>query len=41
MLNVIAKDAQQISVNQNVIFTGTRVKSRRCGCQSGWLNHIE
>lgn len=41
MLNVIAKDAQQISANQNVIFTGTRVKSRRCGCQSGWLNHIE
>lgn len=41
MLNVIAKDAQQISVNQNVIFTGTRVKSRRCGCQSGWLNHID
>lgn len=41
MLNVIAKDAQQISVNQNVIFTGTRVKSRRCGCQNGWLNHIE
>lgn len=41
MLNVIAKDVQQISANQNVIFTGTRVKSRRCGCQSGWLNHIE
>ena len=41
MLNVIAKDAQQMSANQNVIFTGTRVKSRRCGCQSGWLNHIE
>ena len=41
MLNVIAKDAQQISANENVIFTGTRVKSRRCGCQSGWLNHIE
>lgn len=41
MLNVIAKDAQQISVNQNVIFTGTRVKSRRCGCSGGWLNHIE
>ena len=41
MLNVIAKDTQQISVNQNVIFTGTRVKSRRCGCQSGWINHID
>ena len=41
MLNVIAKDAQQISANQNVIFTGTRVKSRRCGCSGGWLNHIE
>lgn len=41
MLNVIAKDAQQISANQNVIFTGTRVKSRRCGCSAGWLSHIE
>lgn len=41
MLNVIAKEAQQISANQNVIFTGTRVKSRRCGCSGGWLNHIE
>lgn len=41
MLNVIAKDAQQISANQNVIFTGTRVKSRRCGCQNGWLNYID
>lgn len=41
MLNVIAREAQQISANQNVIFTSTRVKSRRCGCSSGWLNHIE
>ena len=41
MLNVIAKDAQQISANENVIFTGTRVKSRRCGCSGGWLSHIE
>ena len=41
MLNVIAKDAQQISAGQNVIFTSTRVRSRRCGCASGWLNHIE
>lgn len=41
MLNVIAKDAQQISANENAIFTGTRVKSRRCGCSGGWLSHIE
>lgn len=41
MLNVIAREAQQISASQNVIFTSTRVKSRRCGCSSGWLNHIE
>ena len=41
MLNVIAREAQQISENQNVIFTSTRVKSRRCGCSSGWLNHID
>ena len=41
MLNVITKDAQQISANENVIFTGTRVKSRRCGCSGGWLSHIE
>lgn len=41
MLNVIAKDEQQISTGQNVIFTSTRVRSRRCGCASGWLNHIE
>ena len=41
MLNVIAREAQQISANQNVIFTSTRVKSRRCGCSNGWLNHID
>ena len=41
MLNVIAREAQQINANQNVIFTSTRVKSRRCGCSSGWLNHID
>lgn len=41
MLNAIAREAQQISAGQNVIFTATRVKSRRCGCSSGWLNHIE
>lgn len=41
MLNVINVPAQEIAVNQNVIFNATRVKSRRCGCQSGWLNHIE
>ena len=40
MLNAVAREAQQISANQNVIFTSTRVKSRRCGCSSGWLNHI-
>ena len=39
MLNVIAKAAQTVAVNQNVIFTNTRVKSRRCACASGWLNH--
>ena len=39
MLNVIAKAAQTVAVNQNVVFTNTRVKSRRCGCSSGWLNH--
>lgn len=39
MLNVIAKAAQIVAVNQNVIFTNTRVKSRRCACASGWLNH--
>jgi hypothetical protein len=41
MLNVIAKTAQTVNTNQNIIFTDTRVKSRRCGCQSGWLSHIE
>ena len=41
MLNVIAKTAQTVNINQNIIFTDTRVKSRRCGCQSGWLSHIE
>lgn len=41
MLNVINAPAQEIAANQNVIFNATRVKSRRCGCQSGWLNHIE
>lgn len=39
MLNVIAKSAQTVAVNQNVVFTNTRVKSRRCVCSSGWLNH--
>lgn len=39
MLNVIAKAAQTVAVNQNVVFTNTRVKSRRCACTSGWLNH--
>ena len=41
MLNVIAKAEQTVAANQNVIFTDTRVKSRRCGCSSGWLNHIK
>lgn len=41
MLNVIAKAEQAVAANQNVIFTDTRVKSRRCGCSSGWLNHIK
>lgn len=41
MLNVIAKAEQEVTVSQNVIFTNTRVKSKRCGCQSGWLNHVE
>ena len=41
MLNVINVPAQEVAANQNVIFNSTRVKSRRCGCQSGWLNHIE
>ena len=39
MLNVIAKAAQTVAVNQNVVFTNTRVQSRRCACTSGWLNH--
>lgn len=41
MLNVINVPAQTVAANQNIIFDNTRVKSRRCGCQSGWLNHIE
>ena len=41
MLNAIAREAQQISAGQNVIFSATRVRSRRCGCSGGWLNHIE
>ena len=41
MLNVVNVAAQTVAANQNVPFGSTRVKSRRCGCQSGWLNHIE
>ena len=41
MLNVINVSTQEVAANQNIIFNSTRVKSRRCGCQSGWLNHIE
>lgn len=41
MLNVINVPAQEVAANQNVIFNSTRVKSRRCGCQNGWLNHNE
>ena len=41
MLNVINIPTQTVATNQNIIFNNTRVKSRRCGCQSGWLNHIE
>ena len=41
MLNVIAKTEQTVAANQNVIFNDTRVKSRRCGCSSGWLNHVK
>lgn len=41
MLNVIAKPEQTVTANQNVIFNDTRVKSRRCGCSSGWLNHVK
>lgn len=39
MLNVIAKNAQEIVANQNVIFSDTRVLSRRC--RGAWLNHVE
>ena len=41
MLNSIAKAVQTVAVNQNVLFTNTRVKSRRCACSSGWLTHDE
>lgn len=41
MLNVVNVLAQTVAANQNILFNSTRVKSRRCGCQSGWLNHIE
>ena len=41
MLNVIAKTEHTVAANQNVIFNDTRVKSRRCGCSSGWLNHVK
>lgn len=41
MLNVIAKQEQTVAANQNIIFNDTRVKSRRCGCSSGWLNHVK
>lgn len=41
MLNVIAKTEQTVTANQNVIFNDTRVKSRRCGYSSGWLNHVK
>lgn len=41
MFNVVNVAAQTVAANQNVTFGSTRVKSRRCGCQSGWLNHIE
>lgn len=41
MLNVVNVPAQTVAANQNILFNSTRVKSRRCGCQSGWLNHIE
>ena len=41
MLNVIAKAEQTVAAGQNIVFTNTRVKSRRCGCSSGWLNHNE
>ena len=41
MLNVIEKPEQIVAANQNVIFNDTRVKSRICGCSSGWLNHVK
>lgn len=41
MLNVIKKEVQTVTANQNVIFDDTRVKSRRCSCSGGWLNHIK
>ena len=41
MLNVIAKTEQTVTANQNVIFNDTRVKSRRCGCSSGWLTPVK
>ncbi|PWL62307.1 MAG: hypothetical protein DBY35_03405 [Bacteroidales bacterium] len=41
MLNAINVTEQTVNAAQNVIFGATRVRSRRCGCQSGWLNHIE
>lgn len=41
MLNAINVTEQTVNAAQNVIFEATRVRSRRCGCQSGWLNHIE
>nr|DAU70677.1 MAG TPA: hypothetical protein [Caudoviricetes sp.] len=34
MLNSIAKNAQTVATNQNVLFTETRVKSRRCACNN-------
>ena len=39
MLNSIAKAVQTVATNQNVLFTETRVKSRRCACNTGWLSH--
>lgn len=41
MLNSVAVSAQTVATGQNVIFTDTRVKSRRCSCQRGWLNHVK
>lgn len=40
MLNVITKTTQTVAALQNILFTDTRVKSRRCGCRGGWLEHI-